>query len=71
VVASRELSKEDADRIRQALLTIHEDPEGRMIPASVEGDRFVLAPAAWHQNMVRIEKMLTLLEEKPRGDEKP
>jgi phosphonate transport system substrate-binding protein len=71
VVASRELSKEDADRIRQALLSIHEDAEGRMILHQLRVDRFVLAPAAWHENMVRIEKMLTLLEEKPRGDEKP
>lgn len=71
VVASRELSKEDADRIRQALLSIHQDPEGRMILHQLRVDRFVPAPQAWHENMVHIEKMLALVEENRRGVEKP
>jgi phosphonate transport system substrate-binding protein len=71
VVASRELSKEDADRIRQSLLTIHQDPEGRTILHQLRVDRFILAPSAWHENMVHIEKMLAFMEEKHRGVEKP
>jgi phosphonate transport system substrate-binding protein len=71
VVASRELGKQETDRVRQALLTMHLEPEGRMILDQLRVDRFVLPPEDWHGNMARIEKMLALVEEKDRGMEKP
>jgi phosphonate transport system substrate-binding protein len=71
VVASRELGKQETDRVRQALLSIHLEPEGRMILDQLGVDRFILPPADWHENMLRIEKMLALVEEKHRGVEKP
>lgn len=71
VVASQALSKEDADRVRQALLSIHQEPDGRTILHQLRVDRFVAAPPAWHENMARIERMLALVEENRRGMEKP
>jgi phosphonate transport system substrate-binding protein len=71
VVASRELGRQERDRIRQTLLSMHLEPEGRTILDGLRVDRFIVPPEGWHANMIRIEKMLALVEEKHRGVEKP
>jgi phosphonate transport system substrate-binding protein len=71
VVASRTLEKETRDRVNQALLSMHMEPEGRRILENLGFDRFILPPEEWFSNLARIENMLTALGEKGRGIEKP
>jgi len=71
VVASKAMGKNDRDRISEALVSMHTDPEGRRILEHLGFDRFIIPPEDWFENLVRIEKMLATLSEKERGVEKP
>ncbi len=49
VVASRHLSPELAARVREILLSMHQDPEGRRLLAGLHIERFVPARDDWYQ----------------------
>ncbi|MEW6668632.1 MAG: PhnD/SsuA/transferrin family substrate-binding protein [Thermodesulfobacteriota bacterium] len=71
VVSSRRLGEKEADRIRQALVSMHLEPEGRMLLNRLRMDRFIYPPESWHASMVHIEKMIAFVGEKDGGMEKP
>ena len=71
VVASREFSKEKMDRVRQILLSMHLDEEGRRILKGLMIDRFIAPPADWFENAEEIQKRTTLLKGDPHVPKKP
>jgi len=71
VVASREFPRGKRDRIRQILLTIHLEAEGRQILQGLMIDRFIAPPADWFENAREIRKRTVLLKENEHDAKKP
>jgi phosphonate transport system substrate-binding protein len=71
VVASREFPREKRERIRQILLTIHLEAEGRQILQGLLIDRFIAPPADWFENSREIQKRTVLLKENDHDAKKP
>ena len=71
IVASRSFPEEGRRQVSEALLKMHEDPEGRRILDRLAIERFILPPAEWFEGFNKIETMLALAEGKIHGLEKP
>jgi phosphonate transport system substrate-binding protein len=71
VVASREFPREKREQIRQILLTIHLEAEGRQILQGLMIDRFIAPPADWFENAREIRKRTVLLQENDHDAKKP
>ncbi|RJX33355.1 MAG: phosphate/phosphite/phosphonate ABC transporter substrate-binding protein [Desulfarculus sp.] len=54
VVASRHLSPESRQAVQEALLSMHQNPQGRAILAELRIERFVQARDEWYQPVRRI-----------------
>jgi phosphonate transport system substrate-binding protein len=71
VVASREFPPEKRDRVRQILLSMNHDEEGRHILKGLMIDRFIAPPADWFKNAGEIRKRTALLKEEAHVPKKP
>lgn len=71
VVASRQFPPEKRRQVRQILLTIHQEIEGRKILNELMIDRFISPPADWVKNAREIQKRTVLLKERDHGSTKP
>lgn len=67
LVASKNLSVESKERIRQILFSMHQDLEGKKILAELMIDRFIAPQEAWYDNLRRIYRQVTGGEEKPHA----
>jgi phosphonate transport system substrate-binding protein len=71
VVASREFPPGKRDRVRQILLSMHNDDEGRHILKGLMIDRFITPPADWFKNAGEIRERTALLKEEAHVPKKP
>lgn len=71
VVASREFPQEKRNQIRQVLLAIHLEDEGRQILSKLMIDRFIAPPDDWFESTRKIRKRSILLKEKDHGSKNP
>ncbi len=71
VVASREFPQEKRKQIRQILLGIHLEAEGRQILQGLMIDRFIAPPPDWVENTRELQKRMAFLKEKEHGAKKP
>jgi phosphonate transport system substrate-binding protein len=60
LVASKYLAAELRNRIRQSLLAMHTDPEGKLILKELMIDRFVAPEERWYDSIRRMEKSVAL-----------
>lgn len=58
VVASGHLDREDKDRLRDILFTMHEKPEGREILAKLSIDRFIAPSEEWYVSIRDLERKM-------------
>lgn len=71
VVASRDFPQEKRKQIRQILLAIHLEAEGRQILNGLMIDRFIAPPVDWFENAKKIQKRTVFLKERDHGSKKP
>jgi phosphonate transport system substrate-binding protein len=71
LVASRHLPSEDRDRLRQVLLNMHQDPEGRQILGKLLIDRFVPLQEEWYASIRQMHQKLTQVKEGSHEAQKP
>jgi len=71
IVASRFFPEDARRHVAEALLSMHEDPEGRRILEGLRIERFMSPPKSWYEKFDRIGTMLAFVEEKVHGFEKP
>lgn len=71
IVASRKFPPEKSDQVRQILLAVHLENEGRQILQGLMIDRFITPPADWFENTEEIRKRTLLLKENPHASKKP
>jgi phosphonate transport system substrate-binding protein len=71
VVASRYLPAEIKGHIRQVLLEMHREPEGRKILKELMIDRFVVPDEKWYHTIRRMEQALGSLGGEPNAPAKP
>jgi phosphonate transport system substrate-binding protein len=71
VVASREFPRGKKNRVRQILLSMHLDDQGRRILKELMIDRFITPPADWFENAREIRKRTLLLKEGALVSKKP
>jgi phosphonate transport system substrate-binding protein len=65
LVASRDLPAPTKQRLREILLTMHQDPEGKKILAELMIDRFIPLQEDWYDNLRRMNQ--TLAGQKDKG----
>lgn len=71
-VASRSLPRVLKEKVREILLKMHMDDDGRQIQASLFIDQFVLPDESWYQPIKKIHRELELFKkEKTNGTDKP
>lgn len=71
LVASRYLPAELKGRIRQVLLEMHREPEGRKILKELMIDRFVVPDERWYDSIRRMERVLASRSGDPNAPAKP
>jgi phosphonate transport system substrate-binding protein len=71
VVASGRFDKDQSRKVRQALLDMQSDPEGRQILDRLKIDGFTVPPEVWSENVSRIEHMAAFVKGKDHASEKP
>ena len=71
LVASRHLPSEDRDRLKQVLLTMHQDPEGRQILGKLLIDRFAPLQEEWYEPIRQMYQNLTQVQEGSHEAQKP
>lgn len=71
VVASGRLPAELKGRIRQVLLEMHREPEGRKILKELMIDRFVVPDERWYDTIRRMERTLASRSGEPNAPAKP
>jgi phosphate/phosphite/phosphonate ABC transporter binding protein len=59
LVASRQLPNEVKERIRQLLLTMHQDPEGQKLLHELMVDRFIPLQEEWYETLKQMNQYLT------------
>jgi phosphonate transport system substrate-binding protein len=69
LVASRRLPPAEQERLKQTLLTMHQDPEGRKILAGLLIDRFLPLKEEWYEPIRSMHRRLALLKEQPHAPE--
>ncbi len=67
LVASRNVSKETKERIRQILFSMHQDPEGKKILAELMIDRFIGPQEEWYGNLRQMYRQMAGGKEKPHA----
>ncbi len=67
LVASRLLAEKIREQIRQLLLSMHQDPEGRHILSELLIDRFVPVQEEWYDNVRKMHQHLAQLKDKPHA----
>ncbi len=65
LVASRHLAAAERERLQKALLTMHQDPEGKKILAGLLIDRFLPLKEEWYEPIRSMHRRLALLKEQP------
>jgi phosphonate transport system substrate-binding protein len=71
MVVSRRLPAELKGRIRQVLLNMHREPEGRKILKELMIDRFVVPDERWYDTIRRMERALASRSGDPNAPAKP
>ena len=71
LVASRYLPEELKGRIRQVLIKMHREPEGRDILKELMIDRFVVPDERWYDTIRRMERTVASLSGDPHAPAKP
>ena len=71
IVAHRDADPELKDRIRQFLLSMHEDPEGQRILCELMIDRFIEPREEWYQTIRNMKKNVASLIYDPHAVSKP
>lgn len=71
VVASSFLPRVERDKIREILLTVHEDPEGRRILDGLKIDRFIEPSDEWYDSIRTLVKGLNVHAGQEDGRTKP
>lgn len=64
LVASRQLPAAERERLQQALLTMHQDPEGKKILAGLLIDRFLPLKEEWYETIRSMHHSLALSKER-------
>ncbi len=72
VVASSHLDRQTRERIRNILLSMHENPEGKRILSELAIDRFLPSDDAWYASIRELEnRMAPAAASERRADPKP
>ena len=71
IVAHRDADPELKDRIRQFLLSMHEDPEGQKILGELMIDRFIEPREEWYQTIRTMKQNVASLIYDPHAVSKP
>lgn len=71
VVASGHLDREDKDRLRSILLSMHEKPVGRKILAELSIDRFIAPSEEWYVSIRELERKMRGNGREGHGGAKP
>lgn len=71
VVASSRLPIQQKIRIRQLLISMHLNPDGKKILTELMIDRFVEPEEEWYDPIRQMNETLSLAEETPRANAKP
>ena len=71
IVAHRDADPELKDRIRQFLLSMHEDPEGQRILGELMIDRFIEPHEEWYQTIRNMKQNVASLIYDPHAVSKP
>jgi phosphonate transport system substrate-binding protein len=71
IVAHRDADPELKDRIRQFLLSMHEDPEGQKILGALMIDRFIEPREEWYQTIRNMKQNVASLIYDPHAVSKP
>jgi phosphonate transport system substrate-binding protein len=58
LVASKGLSAESKERIRQILFSMHQDPEGKKILMELMIDRFIAPQESWYDNLRQMHRQV-------------
>ena len=69
LVASRQLPAAERERLQQALLTMHRDPEGKKILAELLIDRFLPLQEEWYEPIRSMQLNLAHLKEQQHAPE--
>jgi phosphonate transport system substrate-binding protein len=69
LVASRHLPAAERERLQQALLSMHQDPEGSKILAGLLIDRFLPLQEEWYEPIRSMQRNLVHLTEQPHAPE--
>ena len=71
IVASKQLSSELKDRIRQLFFSMHDDPIGQKILAELMIDRFIAPRDEWYDSIRQMDFKIALMEKKKSAIAKP
>ena len=71
IVAHRDADPELKDRIRQFLLSMHEDPMGQKILGELMIDRFIEPREQWYQTIRNMKQNVASLSYDPHAVSKP
>jgi phosphonate transport system substrate-binding protein len=71
IVASKHLSSELKDRIRQLFFSMHDDPKGQKILAELMIDRFIAPRDEWYDSIRQMDLKIALMEKKKSEISKP
>ena len=71
LVASKSLTYELKENIRQALFDMHQDPKGQKIISELMIDRFVNPRDEWYDSIRKITNKLAILEKESNAAAQP
>ena len=71
IVASKHLSSELKDRIRQLFFSMHNDPKGQKILAELMIDKFIAPKDEWYDSIRQMDLKIALMEKKKNEISKP
>jgi len=71
IVASKHLSPELKNRIRQLFFSMHDDPKGQKILTELMIDRFIAPRDEWYDSIREMDLKIALMEKKNGGISKP
>ena len=71
IVASKHLSSELKDRIRQLFFSMHNDPKGQKILAELMIDKFIAPKDEWYDSIRQMDLKIALMEKNKNETSKP
>jgi len=71
IVASKHLSSELKDRIRQLFFSMHDDPKGQKILAELMIDKFIAPKDEWYDSIRQMDLKIALMGKKKNEISKP